>query len=341
MDDATRELFDANAATYDRVNTLISLGLDARWRDWAARRAVEQPTARVLDAFAGTGLVGLRAAALGAEVTLADGSQGMLAAARRRVRDSGLDVRIVTVDLAAERPEIAGAPFDAVTMVFGVRYLDDPVRVVRALAALLREGGAFVIVDFVEPGGSFVSRLAGLYFFRVLPLVASLLVGRREFYDRLTVSTHQIGAAERLVSIATQAGLQVVETRTMGFGLVCGVVGRHRTRASRLTLGADRFRQESPMTDTTEVTLLATGFLHSLRREAGLPARVTVEVPPAGVSARSLALGLGLPPERIEGIFHNHLYESLDATVLPGDRVAFVPYGTPASHPAFFGGFDR
>ena len=25
--------------------------------------------------------------------------------------------------------------------------------------------------------------------------------------------------------------------------------------------------------------------------------------------------------------------------VLPGDRVAFVPRGTPASHPAFFGKF--
>lgn len=95
------------------------------------------------------------------------------------------------------------------------------------------------------------------------------------------------------------------------------------------------------MTDVREVTLLTTGFLHSMRRDAGLPARVTMDVPPAGVSARALALELGLPPERIEGVFHNHVCESLDAIVLPGDRVAFIPYGTPASHPAFFGGFDR
>jgi demethylmenaquinone methyltransferase / 2-methoxy-6-polyprenyl-1,4-benzoquinol methylase len=226
VDPATRDLFDANAASYDRVNTAISLGLDARWRDWAARRAVERPGARVLDAFAGTGLVGLRAAVLGAEVTLADGSSGMLEVARRRASAAGLDVRIVTADLSAERPEMAGAPFDAVTMVFGARYVDDPVRVVRGLASLLREGGTFVIVDFVEPDGSPLSRLAAFYFFRVLPLVAGLLAGRRELYDRLVVSTHEMGTAERLAAIATHAGLTVVETRTMGFGLVSGVVGR-------------------------------------------------------------------------------------------------------------------
>jgi hypothetical protein len=95
------------------------------------------------------------------------------------------------------------------------------------------------------------------------------------------------------------------------------------------------------MSDERSVTLLAIGFLHSMRREAGLPSRMIVEVPPAGVSARALALDLGLPPERIEGIFLNHSCAPLDAVIRPGDRVAFVPFGTPASHPAFFGGFDR
>ena len=227
MDTATRELFDANAATYDRVNTLISLGLDARWRAWAASRAVEKPHARVLDAFAGTGPVGLRAAALGAEVTLADGSRGMLEVARRRARASRLELRFAETDLSTEPPEVPGAPFDAITVVFGVRYLDDPVRVLRGLATLLAPGGPLVIVDFVEPDGSFLSRLAAFYFFRVLPRVASLLAGRRGLYDRLVASTHRMGGAKRLVSLVENAGLTVTETRRMGFGLVAGVVARH------------------------------------------------------------------------------------------------------------------
>jgi demethylmenaquinone methyltransferase/2-methoxy-6-polyprenyl-1,4-benzoquinol methylase len=236
MDIETRRLFDANASTYDRVNTLISLGLDARWRDWAARRAVDTPHAHMLDAFAGTGLVGLRAAALGADVTLADDSSGMLAVAQRRARDAGLEAHFVVTDLTARPPAVPGAPFDAVTLVFGARYVDDPVAVVRGLASLLRPGGAFVIVDFVEPPRALIPRLAGVYFFHVLPRIASLLAGRRDLYERLTMSTHEMGTAQRLVSIAQGAGLTVTETRAMGFGLVTGLVARRDRDPERLPL---------------------------------------------------------------------------------------------------------
>jgi hypothetical protein len=57
------------------------------------------------------------------------------------------------------------------------------------------------------------------------------------------------------------------------------------------------------------------------------------------VTALDLAGSIGLPLELIEGVFHNFTSAGLDALVLPGDRVAFVPPGTPASHPAFFGRF--
>jgi demethylmenaquinone methyltransferase/2-methoxy-6-polyprenyl-1,4-benzoquinol methylase len=223
---AARELFDANAETYDRVNTVISLGLDSRWRSWAAREAVSGPGVHVLDAFSGTGLVGLRCAALGADVTLADVSPAMLGVADRRATKAGLDVRIDRMDLTDAPPEPPGAPFDAITMVFGARYLDDPARVIGGLSRLLKTGGRFVLVDFVEPNDSLLSRLAAAYFFGVLPGIARLMAGRRELYDQLVATTHEMGSAAHLMSIAEQAGLEISATRTMGFGLVLGVVGR-------------------------------------------------------------------------------------------------------------------
>jgi len=81
------------------------------------------------------------------------------------------------------------------------------------------------------------------------------------------------------------------------------------------------------------------GFLHTHRVDRGEPPALHVEVPAHGVSARALATSLGLPVDRIDGEFINHRSADLDAVVRPGDRVAFVPLGTPASHPAFFGRF--
>ncbi len=98
-------LFDRSADRYDRINTAITFGQDRRWRRWAARSVVRRPGLRVLDACAGTGLVGLEAARLGARVTLADVSPGMLARARERAAARRLDVSICLVDLADPQAE--------------------------------------------------------------------------------------------------------------------------------------------------------------------------------------------------------------------------------------------
>jgi hypothetical protein len=93
------------------------------------------------------------------------------------------------------------------------------------------------------------------------------------------------------------------------------------------------------MQTSPSVTVQTMAFLHSFCREHDLPTASRVEVPSAGITALDLAGSLGLPLELIEGVFHNCSAAGLDAVVMPGDRVAFVPPGTPASHPAFFGPF--
>lgn len=79
--------------------------------------------------------------------------------------------------------------------------------------------------------------------------------------------------------------------------------------------------------------------LHGFRRDRGLPASFEVTVPEGGVAARALAAEIGLPVDRIEGLFLNNRIAGIDAIVRAGDRVVFVPAGTPASHPSFFGPF--
>lgn len=79
------------------------------------------------------------------------------------------------------------------------------------------------------------------------------------------------------------------------------------------------------------------GFLHSLRRERGLPSTVEVEIPAAGCSAREIAETLDLPLDLIEGAFVNRTVYGIGHHVDPGDRVAFVPYGTPGPHRVYLG----
>ena len=79
------------------------------------------------------------------------------------------------------------------------------------------------------------------------------------------------------------------------------------------------------------------GSLRPLCEALGLPFVFDVDVAKEGVSGGELATSLGLPADRIEGIFVNHTVHSLDCRVVPGDRIAFVPYDTPGPHRVFLG----
>jgi hypothetical protein len=85
------------------------------------------------------------------------------------------------------------------------------------------------------------------------------------------------------------------------------------------------------------VTVRIFGSLRPLRTERGLPHTLSVEVPRGGIAARDLAVSLGLPPDKIEGAFVNHVVHGIGVRVSSGDRVAFVPYGTPGPHRVFLG----
>lgn len=91
---------------------------------------------------------------------------------------------------------------------------------------------------------------------------------------------------------------------------------------------------------TGTVTVRLFGLLRSSCEELGLPVVLTTEVPDEGISARQLAVGLGLNPAVIEGVFVNHTIHGLSQLVMPGDRVGFVPYGTPGPHRVYLGLYE-
>lgn len=96
------------------------------------------------------------------------------------------------------------------------------------------------------------------------------------------------------------------------------------------------------MTEMAEgrVTVRMFGVLSTLCKERGTPTTVEVEVAEEGRAATSIAGALDLPLELIEGVFCNHTVYGIEHVIHPGDRIAFVPYGTPGPHRLFLGLYD-
>lgn len=86
------------------------------------------------------------------------------------------------------------------------------------------------------------------------------------------------------------------------------------------------------MSEGTRVEVRIFGMLAAMRTERQEPSSLKMDVPTEGTTAEEIAAVLGLPPEFIEGVFCNHTVYGLDHVIRPGDRIAFVPYGTPGPH---------
>ena len=206
-----RGMFDRIAPVYDAMNRVMTVGLDRSWRRLAAQ-AVVQPGDRVLDACCGTGDLALAAEREGGVVTGLDFSDRMLERARRK----SSSIEWVQGDLL-ELPFGDGA-FDAATVGFGVRNVDDLPRALAELRRVLRTGGRVAILEITQPRGV-LRPFFNVWFDRVVPLLGRVLPGGRA-YTYLPASVRRFPGAEDLQALMDESGFEQVSFVLLGGSIV-------------------------------------------------------------------------------------------------------------------------
>ncbi len=209
--DAVRSMFDRIAPVYDAMNRTMTAGLDRRWRRITAQAVVSSGNS-VLDACCGTGDLAIACARVGARVTGLDFSEPMLERARRKA--PGLEW--VRGDLLAL--PFADASFDAATVGFGVRNVDDLQRALAELRRVLRAGGRIGILEITRPRG-LLAPFYRFWFDGVVPLLGKVLPGGSA-YTYLPASVRRFPGPEDLAELIAAAGFGDVRYRLFAGGIV-------------------------------------------------------------------------------------------------------------------------
>ena len=209
-------MFDGVARRYDLTNTVLSAGLDRRWRKRTRQCLELEPGQRVLDLAAGTGVSTAELQRSGAVAVGCDFSLGMLRAGRASRRRRG--VLLVAGD-GMHLPFADGA-FDAATIAFGLRNIVDVPTALREMARVVRPDGRLVVCEFSRPTFRPFRALYLNYLMRVLPWIARRVASNSEAYVYLAESIREWPGQEQLAHTIAASGWADVRFRNLTGGIV-------------------------------------------------------------------------------------------------------------------------
>ena len=211
------ELFAPLGPTYERYARLLSLGQYPRWRRSLVSRVEAGPGDEVLDVATGTGAVArelLRQK--GCAVVGVDQSPEMLAVAREH-----LPATVKLVEASAEHLPFEDASFDALTVTYLLRYVDDPGATLAELARVVRAGGTVASLEFAVPAGLW-RPLWRAYVGAVLPAAGRIVSpGWHEVGDFLGDSIREFWRRYplgRQLELWRAAGIEDVRYRRLSLG---------------------------------------------------------------------------------------------------------------------------
>jgi demethylmenaquinone methyltransferase/2-methoxy-6-polyprenyl-1,4-benzoquinol methylase len=225
-----RAMFDRIAGGYDRLNSVMTAGLDHTWRRRAVELAQVGPNSRVLDVATGTGDLAFALAEAigpGGQVVGGDFAEQMLKIAREKAAAGAVGPGTASVTFEQANALLlphANGEFDAATVGFGVRNFSDLDQGLRELSRVVRPGGHVVILEMTTPQRPPLSTFFKLWFDRVVPVLGRA-AGDSAAYSYLPNSVRRFPGPEELAARMAEAGLGDIRYVLTAGGIIALHVG--------------------------------------------------------------------------------------------------------------------
>ncbi len=211
MSQEIKSMFSRIAHHYDKMNRIMSLGIDTLWRKRAAKESMlDRDTLQVLDIATGTGDLAIEvckeAEKEGKDVHVhaLDFNEDMLKLAKKKLKKMSIrNVEVISGD--ALKTGFKERSFDVITSGFALRNFDDLGTFIMETKRVLKPGGKIVLLDVARPETKLL-KFFQLYYFKIIPALGARYYNE-DAYTYLVSSIWKFDK-ERLMKIVKDAGFR-------------------------------------------------------------------------------------------------------------------------------------
>lgn len=198
MSEQVRVMFNEIASKYDLMNDVLSFGIHRLWKKKFVKLLNLKSNDKILDLASGTGDIAFEEHNYTKNVTASDFCNGMLSVAKERAKERNIDITFMQID-ALNIPFEADT-FDASTISFGIRNVDDVSQCLREMARICKPDSKVAIMEFGQPKGLF-GAFYKLYSKYVIPRLGKTIAHDCGSYTYLEETAARFPAGDKFLKI--------------------------------------------------------------------------------------------------------------------------------------------
>ncbi|MFY7842404.1 MAG: bifunctional demethylmenaquinone methyltransferase/2-methoxy-6-polyprenyl-1,4-benzoquinol methylase UbiE [Rhabdochlamydiaceae bacterium] len=217
------KMFDRIASTYDRINHLLSFGLDRYWRRQLLRLVKKKGGISLLDGATGTcdQLIALMESDLVIDSAVGlDPSINMLAQGKIKIEKKSYRKKIDLVQGTLEQTPFDSNSFDIISISFGVRNVMNVLDCLEEMYRILKPSGQLLILEFSLPESRVLKCLYLVYLRYILPFIGKLCSKDPSAYVYLNKTIEGFPYGNHFCKILKQAGFQKTCYHSLTMGTV-------------------------------------------------------------------------------------------------------------------------
>ncbi len=217
------KMFNHISSTYDRINRVLSFGIDKQWRKKLSDFLPKKPYLKLLDCATGTcdQLISF----LDQQNTIdeavgIDLAAKMLEIGKQKLAQKPYADKVKLVEGSGMNLPFEKESFDCVSISFGIRNMDNTLLCLKEMHRVLKSKGRVLILEFSMPTNKWILGAHLIYLRHLLPRIGGLLSRNKSAYNYLNQTIETFPSGEAFCNLLKEAGFKTPSAHPQTFGAV-------------------------------------------------------------------------------------------------------------------------